>query len=109
MKCVKCGNPTKGNKIICPNCINTDVASNYLRTHVCGSFTQVKGADEGICQHVFECMPIKLALKNEILFEKGIGHVICPHAGMNLGVITHKDFADKELDFLKMNYKECFE
>jgi len=108
MKCVKCGNQTKGNKIVCSSCINTDVATNYIDAHKCHSFKQMKDAIEGVCQNVFLCQPIKKALKNEMLFERGLGHIVCPYPSINLSYITYNDFSQKDLELLEMNYEECF-
>lgn len=108
MKCIKCRKVTKGNKIICNSCINTDVANRFATCQKCNSFFQMKGAANGICQNVLLCEVIKKALIGKSLFND-IGHVVCPYSGVNISYITYNDFSEEQLEMLKRNYSECFE
>ncbi len=78
----------------------------FVHAHICQSFIQVKGDVEGVCKKFLLCTPIKKALKNELLIEPNLGHVVCPHASTNLAKIIYGEFDEETL---KMNYKECFD
>lgn len=108
MKCINCGKPTKGNKVVCPSCTNVESHTKYLTAHVCKSFIQIGNAPIGVCMNVFSCEPIKKALKNETLFTQ-LAHIICPRPSVNLSYMIQHEFSDDEMDVLKRNYKECFE
>ena len=97
MNCIKCGNPTEGNKIICTSCIDTKSAIKYVSVHNCRSFMQMKDAPIGVCQNILLCTPIKKALKNESLFMQ-LGHVVCPYASANISYITYRDFSNEEVE-----------
>lgn len=109
MTCINCGKKTEEGKIVCESCMNVDRHIKYLEVHTCGSFVPMEGELEGICQNVLSCAPIKKALKNEPLIVPSLGHVVCPHARINLGFIVYRTFDGKELGRLKRNYSECFE
>ena len=51
------------------------------------------------------CEPIKRALKNEPLMVPNLGHVVCPHASINLSRIIYGEFSEHEL----RNYRECLD
>lgn len=60
----------------------------------------------GVCRNLLACEPIKRALKKRTLIEPHLGHVVCPHAGTNLGQMVYKEFDE---DDLRSNYGECFD
>jgi hypothetical protein len=105
LKCLICGAKTE-NSILCSKHIGVDVPLQYLTVHTCNSFKQKKGDAEGICEFYLLCAPIKKALKHEILMSGNLGHVICPHASMNLGKIIYSDVSEEEI---RSNYPECLE
>jgi len=82
-----------------------DTRLKYLTVHNCNSFKQKKGEPQGICEHYLMCAPIKKALIHEILMGN-IGHVVCPHADMNLSKIVYSEVSEEEI---KSNYPECLE
>lgn len=106
MKCVNCGSKTDGNRIVCRRCSGVDRPYNYMKIHKCGSFTQMKDSEKGVCNIFYLCQPIKKALKNEALIDPNLGHVICPYARINLKKIISGKLSE---ELLKQNYKECIE
>lgn len=106
MKCVNCGETTKGSLITCPDCSNLDSLVKVLSSHVCGSFFQVENEVKGSCRNFYMCKPIKMALQNKPLIEPGIGHVVCPYPSINLGKIMHSEMSE---DMIKNNYSECMD
>jgi len=78
----------------------------YLTVHICQSFTQQSGEMEGVCQNRLLCEPIKRALNYQVLFNKSLGHVICPHAATNLSKTVYSEVSEEEI---KANYPECLE
>lgn len=103
MKCVSCGNKTRGNHLVCPKCSGIESHLQFLEAHKCGSFFQIEGEAQGTCRNALMCEPIKRALKNEPLIDPQIGHVFCPYASINLYRIIHSEFDKHEL----RNYTEC--
>jgi hypothetical protein len=105
MKCLICGEKTN-KSILCAKHIGVDACLQYLTVHNCNSFKQKEGEPVGICEHYLLCKPIKMALKHEILMSGNIGHVICPHAAMNLGKAIYSGISEEEI---RKNYPECLE
>lgn len=106
MKCINCGEKTDENQIVCAKCKSVDRCRHFLMAHVCGSFRQMENAEKGACANFLLCEPIKKALKSEALIAPNIGHVICPHAGINLAKAVYGQFTE---EILKTNYPECLE
>lgn len=105
MKCLICGEKTN-NKILCSKHIGVDACLQYLTVHNCSSFKQKKEEAEGICEYNLVCTPIKEALKHKILLSSNLGHVICPHASMNLAKVMYSDLSEDEI---RGNYPECLD
>lgn len=103
MKCLVCGKKTD-KKILCNAHMGTDIPSNYLKSHTCGSFFQRKDEIEGICNNNLTCKPVKMAMKGEPFFQSNLGHIVCPHASINVSWVIYNDFAE---DQIKGNYPEC--
>jgi hypothetical protein len=49
---------------------------------------------------------MKRALNHEVLFNKSLGHVICPHAATNLSKAVYSEVSEEEI---KANYPKCLE
>jgi len=105
MKCLICGEKTK-NKLLCEKHASLGDCLPYLTFHICRSFAQKKGEPEGVCEFHLLCEPIKRALKREVLIDRNIGHVICPHAQINLGKAIYLKVSEVEI---KNNYPECLD
>jgi hypothetical protein len=105
MKCLICGAKTN-NRLLCGKHTGVDQCLPYLTVHNCQSFTQKKGEPEGVCQNHLLCEPIKRALKHEALINQNLGHVVCPHAGMNLSKAVYSEVNEEEV---KSNYPECID
>lgn len=103
MKCLICGEKTD-KSILCSKHIGVDACLQYLTVHNCNSFKQKQGEPQGTCEFYLLCAPIKQALKHEILMSGNIGHVICPHAAMNLGNAIYSDVSEEDI---RKNYPEC--
>jgi len=105
MKCLICGERTE-KKLLCPKHMGVDARLQYLTVHYCNSFKQKKGEPEGVCEFYLLCEPIKKALKHEILMSSNIGHIVCPHAEMNLNRAVYSEVSEEEI---RSNYPECLE
>lgn len=105
MKCLICGEKT-AKKILCSKHLGVDIPLQYLSVHTCTSFKQKDREAQGICEHYLLCTPIKKALKRDFLMSGNLGHVICPHASMNLSKIIYSDVSEEEI---RSNYPECLE
>lgn len=105
MKCLICGEKTN-KRLLCSKHMGVDTYLQYLTVHNCNSFKQKKGEPQGVCEHYLLCTPIKRALEREILMDSNIGHVVCPHAEMNLSKIIYSEVSEKEI---RSNYPECLE
>ncbi|MBA3046098.1 MAG: hypothetical protein FP824_07780 [Euryarchaeota archaeon] len=106
MKCVNCQDETTNDKILCFNCMGVDPHLHFVKAHICQTYQQMKGAEEGVCHRVFDCTPIKLALQNKSLIKPHQGHIVCPHPRQNLGMIIYGKY---NIRVLKTNYRECFD
>ena len=102
MKCLICKEKTDS-KILCSKHLGVDTRLPYLSTHICNSFMQKDGEMEGVCTNYLLCAPIKKALKHEMLVNASLGHVICPHASINLSKIIYSAFSEEEI---RANYPE---
>ena len=65
---------------------------------------QKVGELNGLCQNYLLCAPIKSALKNEALMTRGLGHVICPYAIVNINRAKNTQLSEQQA---KANYPEC--
>jgi hypothetical protein len=66
----------------------------------------MESEDEGVCQNVLLCKPIKSALKSEAFIKPSLGHIVCPHPNENLRYVLYGKFSREEL---KGNYAEFLE
>jgi len=66
----------------------------------------MENAENGTCANFLLCEPIKRALKSEALIVPNLGHVICPHASINLAKAIYGQFTE---EILRTNYPECLE
>jgi hypothetical protein len=106
MKCLICGEKTDKTLLCKKHMDGVDACLPYLTVHICNSFMQKEGELQGVCENYLLCTPIKKALKREILMNDSIGHVVCPHAGMNLSKIIYSEISEDEI---RNNYPECLE
>ena len=105
MKCLICGEKTD-KRILCERHIGVDACLQTMTVHTCQSFAQKSGEQTGVCGNYLLCNPIKSSLKHEPFVTRGLGHIICPYATMNIRKIVNSEFTDDEI---RGNYRECLE
>jgi len=106
MKCVSCGNKSEDGHLLCAKCKGVEHRLPNLSVHTCSSFFQKEGEATGICQNAIFCEPMKSALMSKSLIVSQLGHIICPHASINLSYLVYGEFDEETL---MKNYKELFD
>lgn len=106
MKCVNCGGKAEEGRLLCPKCLGIENYTQFVSSHVCGSFMQKTGEMDGVCQNAIVCEPMKRALQGQPLIDPQLGHVICPYPSINISYLRYQKF-DK--DTLKIKYNEYLE
>ena len=74
MKCVKCGGKAEEGKLLCQKCLGIEDPTQFVLSHVCGSFMQKAGEMDGVCQNAIVCEPMKRALQGQPLIDPELGH-----------------------------------